>query len=240
MNRDKFYTEYFDRSGEQSGGVLQPRDRLVIDYLVAHWPEIGNLLDIGCLNSSLGAAIRKSVKVARYYGIDLIEPEKVGSAADGMIYARGDVDVAMPFTDVRFDVIVCSEVLEHVFSPDNVFEYARNNLAQGGVLVVTTPNLAAWYNRVAFLFGYQPCFSEVSVRHNVGKVWTNDRGAVGGHMRMFTLRALVELAACYGLEVTARASTGGGSGVVGFLTTVLSRCPSLGHNLFCVFKRAGG
>jgi SAM-dependent methyltransferase len=211
---------------------------MIVEYLAGCGREIRSLLDIGCLNSYLHGALCARMKVDRYYGVDLI-PES-DAATTGMTYAMCDIDnQPIPFRDVAFDAIVCSEVIEHLFAPDRVFEFARDTLAPDGVLVVTTPNLAAWFNRLALLFGYQPCFSEVSVKHNVGKAWTNSRESVGGHLRMFTARALQELAACYGLVSVCERSTGGGPGIVGRITSLLSVFPALGNNLFFVFQRAG-
>jgi hypothetical protein len=56
--------------------------------------------------------------------------------------------------------------------------------------VITTPNLAAWYNRIVLLFGFQPFWTDASLRYaNVGKLKSFGSGD-GGHIRVFTYRAL--------------------------------------------------
>lgn len=40
----------------------------------------------------------------------------------------------------RYDVIIASKVLEHVDAPDQLLQYFRDRLVEGGRLVVTIPN----------------------------------------------------------------------------------------------------
>ena len=64
----------------------------------------------------------------------------------------------------------------------------RRILRPGGVLLLSTPNLAAWFNRGLVGLGVQPVFSEVSLRGIYGRPGQQ----VVGHLRLFTRRALVE------------------------------------------------
>ncbi len=84
------------------------------------------------------------------------------------------------------------ELIEHVFSPDDLLREARRIVKPGGYLFLTTPNLASWFNRASLLFGYQPIFTEVSAEANAGHI-INLTGHPAGHIRMFTYRALKEV-----------------------------------------------
>ncbi|MGN6796427.1 MAG: hypothetical protein ACTHJW_28915, partial [Streptosporangiaceae bacterium] len=75
-------------------------------------------------------------------------------------------------------------------------EEAHRVLKPGGSLLLSTPNLAAWYNRGLLAVGIQPVFSEVSLRSVFGRPGTQ----VAGHLHMFTRRSLVEFLAAYGLQ----------------------------------------
>jgi hypothetical protein len=57
------------------------------------------------------------------------------------------------------------------------------------VLLLSTPNLAAWFNRGLLLAGVQPVFSEVSLRAIHGRPGSQ----VVGHLRLFTKAALTGL-----------------------------------------------
>lgn len=237
MNSGGFYEEYHEVN-RLKPMARSEKDRMILRYLEENKPEIGSLLDVGCLNSALMKTLIGGLKIGKYYGVDLLESGKIPDDFGKIEYQRCDIDKDDPFPGRTFDVIVASEILEHIFAPDRIFSIASTRLNPGGILLVTTPNLGAWYNRLALLLGYQPCYSEVSVRYNVGKVWTASKENVGGHLRMFTLRALKELGKCYGMETAFCASTHGGPGMLGIATGILSIFSrGLGHNLFCVFVR---
>jgi ubiquinone biosynthesis O-methyltransferase len=51
----------------------------------------------------------------------------------------------LPFEDKSFDIVVCSEVVEHVDHPGNVMSEINRVLVPGGVLVLSTPNTASYY-----------------------------------------------------------------------------------------------
>jgi len=50
-----------------------------------------------------------------------------------------------------FDAIVAVEVIEHLDTPTRFFSTAAAMLEPGGVLVVSSPNVASWESRIAFL-----------------------------------------------------------------------------------------
>lgn len=235
FDKKSFYLKYFEDDNTVYT-LKNRRVRLIVDYL-RRIGRIENLLDIGCGRFSLAGLIKDNCNIKNYYGCDLIDIPEDAYKDSGVIYAQCDFDTFIPFSDIGFDVILCSEVIEHLFMPDNIFKFAAKTLSENGILLITTPNLAVWYNRVLLLLGFQPSFSEVSVRYNVGKLYTTYRDKVSGHLRMFTLRALVELGHAYGLKTVYKASTSGDSGVIGRLTNIFSVFPSLGNNLVCVMKK---
>ena len=84
--------------------------------------------------------------------------------------------------------MIMSELIEHLVDTDAAVEEARRVLRPGGILLLSTPNLAAWFNRGLLGLGIQPVFSEVSLRGIYGRPGHE----VVGHLRLFTRRALVE------------------------------------------------
>jgi hypothetical protein len=67
-------------------------------------------------------------------------------------------------------------------------------LRPGGHLLLSTPNLAAWFNRGMLVLGRQPVFSEVSMV----RVFGRPGRSVAGHLRLFTLVALRGFLTAYG------------------------------------------
>ena len=81
-----------------------------------------------------------------------------------------------------------SELIEHLVDTDAAAEEVRRLLRPGGTLLLSTPNLAAWFNWGLITLGIQPVFSEVSMRGIYGRPGRE----VVGHLRLFTRRALAE------------------------------------------------
>jgi len=103
----------------------------------------------------------------------------------------------LPFPDSSFDLIILDDVLEHLENTDLcMIEIHRLLKNKTGFLLMSTPNLAAWFNRILLLGGVQPIFSEVSYLGIFGRPG-ND---VVGHLRLFTLRALREFLSFHGFE----------------------------------------
>lgn len=73
----------------------------------------------------------------------------------GVKYLTCDVArEALPFNDGSFDWVTYTDVIEHhAFSPRRVLAEIRRVLADGGRILVTTPNHASIYNRMSLLLG---------------------------------------------------------------------------------------
>lgn len=118
---------------------------LVAAAVRAHLPLGGNVLDLGC--GSALVAERITDLDADYLGLDF-PAHHIGFAANSFrgrsqtlrtTWARGDGE-ALPFADASFDVVVLSEVIEHLLQPElAVWEISRV-LRTGGVFLMTTNN----------------------------------------------------------------------------------------------------
>jgi SAM-dependent methyltransferase len=67
-----------------------------------------------------------------------------------------DANQRLPFDDHSFDLIWCSEVIEHLEDPAFALAELRRVTKPGGLLVLTTPNSYAWLFRAIALFGLTP------------------------------------------------------------------------------------
>lgn len=164
-------------------------------------------LDLGCGSGGITAFLREKAKLVDVYGVE-ISTEAVRLAREKGIKAFA-VDIGaskLPFEANFFDVVFCGEVIEHLFNPDFILDEAFRVLKPNGVLILTTPNLGAWYNRVALLFGFQPSISVSLQNPEIGKPFKSafKKQSAGGsesHIRFFTKRALDELLRVKGFEV---------------------------------------
>ncbi len=63
-----------------------------------------------------------------------------------------------------FQVATLFETIEHVFDTDYLLESIRKTIANDGVLLVTTLNVACLKNRILVPLGIQPFNTEVSTK----------------------------------------------------------------------------
>ncbi|MBV8537588.1 MAG: methyltransferase domain-containing protein, partial [Alphaproteobacteria bacterium] len=65
-----------------------------------------------------------------------------------------NIEEGIDYPDAAFDLVYCSEVIEHLAVPERLAAEAYRVLRQGGLLVLSTPNSAFWLYRLLGLFGY--------------------------------------------------------------------------------------
>ena len=137
--------EEFDLWGAYHQHRHEMRYDLVAAQVRRHLPAGGRVLDVGC-GSALVADRLQDLDV-EYVGTDLGD-HQVTYGAKKQREAEGSLRCAfaqstaenLPFDDASFDVVVMSEVIEHLLRPElAVWEVARV-LRPGGVFVMTTNN----------------------------------------------------------------------------------------------------
>jgi len=91
----------------------------------------GEVLDVGCGRKPY----RHLTSATRYVGVDIDTPAtRALAAADHYYDGR-----TLPFPDASFDAVLCSQVLEHVFTPAEFLREINRVLRPGGVLLLATP-----------------------------------------------------------------------------------------------------
>lgn len=231
----KFYATRYGKNEKPES----MRVNLVLKSLNALGP-LQRILDVGCGDGSLSAMLaRNSEQVA---GVEVSMEACRIARSRGVGVTRADVEnYAFPFQPESFDVVVAGEVIEHMTDPDEFLQEVARVLKPHGYCILTTPNLASWYNRLLLLFGYQPHHTDVSFWHNVGKLRPLVDGA-SGHLRVFTLRALKELLAIHHLKPV---SIEGATVAVplpfplSVVERTLSRIPSMSSDLVVLVRKEG-
>jgi len=185
----------------RSGPDRAHRQADMLAQILAGTPAPALILDVGCGDGfATGVAVQRN-RAHRFVGLDWSAASLTRASEHGLTLLRAELDTGLPVKSGSVDVVVMSEVIEHLVDTDSAMEEANRVLKPGGSLLLSTPNLAAWYNRGLLALGIQPVFSEVSLRSVFGRPGSQ----VAGHLHMFTRRALVEFLAAYGLEtVSAR------------------------------------
>ncbi len=154
------------------------------------------VLDIGCARGFLLATLKERSPALECFGLELSSSLAAQARSSGITVFEQDIADGVPLPDESLDLVVMGEVIEHVFDPDACLEEIHRLLKPGGHVIVTTPNLAVWYNRLLLLFGIQPVFTETSTRKKYGHAFRalgQGTTETQGHLKLFTLGALREL-----------------------------------------------
>lgn len=136
----------------------------------------GEMLDIGCARGDWSAIWQaRGWKCA---GME-INRDMLASAQTRGIDARYcDLNQEnFPFETERFDLVFAGEIIEHLVDTDGFLREIYRCLKPGGHVLLTTPNLASFENRMRLALGFYPR-------------WVDFRLQGVGHVRAYTPRAL--------------------------------------------------
>lgn len=129
-------------------------DDIVFRYLhkVKNKDHITSILDIGC-----GSGIFAKEMLDQGYavkGIDFAETAVKRALQRGVNAVVGDLDQGIAEPDESYDVVVASDIMEHVYDPMFVLQETYRVLKPGGYTIVNIPNLVTPMVRLWTLFGY--------------------------------------------------------------------------------------
>jgi 2-polyprenyl-3-methyl-5-hydroxy-6-metoxy-1,4-benzoquinol methylase len=187
----------------ETASPMTPRLAAFAEFYRSHRRDLGraaNVLDVGCGRQALLS--REMVHGDNYVGVDIVEKLDV----DLTRYLSVDLNAASLLDELpreHFDIIFCGEVLEHLFSPDSLMDDLRKLVRTDGVVILSTPNLAYWANRLLLLAGISPLFLENSARFKLGRRMRalGQGSETQGHVRLFTHEALIEFLELSGFSI---------------------------------------
>ncbi len=122
----------------------------------------GRILDIGCDGATLTEVVAQKAGAEEVVGIDI--------SAEAVTYSRRkhpDFHLAvghaedLPFRDASFDMIFCSEVLEHVEYPEKLLAEVKRCLTMDGYCIIEVPTESMFFKAVWALW----------TRFGPGKAW---------------------------------------------------------------------
>ena len=128
----------------------------------------GRVLDIGCADGSLVKTLNE--KGWNSFGIDLNFDNIKLALEKSVISTLGDLSFDLPFRDHSFDVIVAFEVIEHLVDTRRFIKECYRILNPNGYLILTTPNLASFSNRIRLLSGKYPAWMDYELESGSGHV----------------------------------------------------------------------
>jgi SAM-dependent methyltransferase len=191
----------YARSTDQKERELRTRGATfwVVQELIRLFPSraIARVIEVGGEYAPTLGILAKQFNVGIAISSDLVIPSVRNSSIE---YVRAPIEgLARKLKARNFDLALLIDVIEHLYDPDAALNEIGLLLKPGGVLVIVTPNLASWLNRLMLLVGWMPLDMEVSTRVVVGRPSVSAHPV--GHIRLFTTRAIREILSVSGFEV---------------------------------------
>lgn len=117
---------------------------------------MGWLLDCGCRDGANTIELAQITQVQKTIGLDYNLKVLKQASAKGITPLQADLNRCIPLIESSIDVIIATDVLEHLVDPYTFVGEMYRVLKPGGYILLDTPNLASWHNIFALLIGFQP------------------------------------------------------------------------------------
>jgi 2-polyprenyl-3-methyl-5-hydroxy-6-metoxy-1,4-benzoquinol methylase len=169
-------------NGESGVGLI----KRIVD-LVRQIENVTTICDLGCGNgylaSQLGALGYSVTGIdASKSGIDIAKSNHANSSQSApatFVQSLIDKDLKSRLSLPSVDLVISSDVVEHLYRPSDLFEAAQQLLKPGGHILVTTPYHGYLKNVVLAASGMMD--NHFSALHD------------GGHIKFFSVRTLSTL-----------------------------------------------
>jgi SAM-dependent methyltransferase len=135
---DDVYKNYNYESTTETAETLSKREDIA-RKLISIKPTL-NVLDVGCGNGAWLDAFRKFR--CKTFGTEYNEHQMRVAKSKGHIILEGGLFPQTHSGD-KFDLIIFTEVIEHILNPLPVLNHLNSLLIDGGHIFITTPNFAA-------------------------------------------------------------------------------------------------
>jgi len=147
-------------------------------------------------------------------------------------------ELVLPIETSSFDLVICTEVLEHLLWPQRLLAELNRLLLPGGNILLSVPNISSLSYRIAWALGRIPsCAASGNLPVELGSTaYISDTGnLLGGHVIDFNKRRLVLLLKSTGFDPVLIK----GSGII-WHRQVLPHWlvpPSLSSNIICLARK---
>lgn len=111
-----------------------------------------------------------------------------------------DLNKGIPLTDRSVDIVICCQVIEHIYHGKIFVSEVRRILKENGVFILTTPNICCLKYRIAFLLGKIPSHAaKADMFYEDGRF---------GHIRDFNFEEIEKLLNMFNFKIEKRESDG--------------------------------
>jgi len=172
MSNDKleeYYKAYYDKMGPAAyigdNHAQTSRFLLFKEWIQTHVPKGGKILDIGCGSATFAAQNPEY----EWHGLDFDVQKAQGKPVNAVVH--NIEQFPYPYESGTFDAITCSEVLEHLFDPIQVYLEVRRLLKRDGTFFMSTPN-HTWIRNL--VDGFRNLVYDPTMSHTIEHIRTYD------------------------------------------------------------------
>jgi len=189
VERQKKYKDYGWVNPDSGNGESGERLAETLVAKVRELEGIRSICDLGCGNGYLAGRL-----VALGYDVTGIDASQSGIELAKKYYTNAcflreslDVKLGQRAGIGDFDLVVSSDVIEHLYRPADLLEAAFNLLKPRGRIIVGTPYHGYWKNLALSLTGRMDA--------HFSPLWD------GGHIKFFSVKTLTQLVGHSGFEI---------------------------------------
>ncbi len=146
------------------------------------------MLDLGCGDLRLTFNLAKKIGTKDISGIDIWVDFK-----ESIKGYKGDLNEHFPVNSGEYDVVIASNIIEHLWNTDGFLTEIHRVLKPSGYAIISTPNLASWHNVIYLMLGIQPEPASVSD--------VMDRFEGPSHRRLFTFPGITKVLKYHGFKI---------------------------------------
>jgi 2-polyprenyl-3-methyl-5-hydroxy-6-metoxy-1,4-benzoquinol methylase len=141
----------FDRRTE----LKHPRIQKVQD-LIGPQAKGLKILDLGCAG---GYTVKPFIAENEVWGADGIDELLEIAKTNGLKTVKVDLEEPLPIADGQFDLVVCTETLEHIVNTDLALHEINRILKPGGAAMLSVPNVRTLIGIGMMFLGYPPMYA---------------------------------------------------------------------------------
>ncbi|CAM4065160.1 class I SAM-dependent methyltransferase [Kibdelosporangium persicum] len=151
-NRERY--QHDEVAGYLTDPYHRRRLELAITVLAKHLRPGRTVVDLGANEGQACSAL--AGRGFRPIACDIVPDARRAARDRGLLAVGLDAGAALPFRTASLDGILAGEIIEHLYDPASLLRECGRVLRPGGVVVITTPNLATAQDRLRFLLGRSP------------------------------------------------------------------------------------
>lgn len=165
--------------------MFEPFGKIRVDIMrrliVSCQPEDKVIVDLGAGNP----AVSDNIKCKKQIKIDIDPTTKPDIVCD--------LTKGIPLPENSADIVVASEILEHIYNSKKFVSEIRRVLTNNGHLILSCPNICSLKYRIAFLIGKIPAHAA-----KADMSYEDDRP---GHIRDYNFKEVKELLTMFNFKI---------------------------------------